>query len=187
MLVITLLISLTIAFILFSKLQRLYVYKTTVRKSFSEGAIDTSDNLLCDDTPDMMQADEHTTTVPQVSLYCQLHKLIESKKLYLDTELDVETVVKTLRTNKKYLYYAITENSDDNFRNIVNRYRIEEAKKNIELKIQNNESVNISELYLSSGFSSSVTFYRSFKLITGFTPKEYAIHLNDKEISYAMN
>lgn len=112
------------------------------------------------------------------SLYHQLHNAFNNERLYLNPELDINSIVKVLGTNKKYLYYAMNANSKDNFRNFVNRYRIEEAKRNIELKIQQKEKLNISELYLSTGFSSPVTFYRAFKSITGLTPKEYGMVLS---------
>jgi AraC-like DNA-binding protein len=82
-------------------------------------------------------------------------------------------VIKILGTNQKYLYHAINENSDSNFRSFLNRYRVDEAKRIIEQKIQKAEYLNLSEIYVKAGFNSSVSFYRAFKHITGLKPKEY--------------
>ena len=86
-------------------------------------------------------------------------------------------MVKILGTNQKYLYQAISENSDSNFRSFVNRYRIDEAKRIIEQKIHGKEVFNLSEIYIPSGFNSSGSFYRAFKSVTGLTPKDYAAEI----------
>jgi AraC-like DNA-binding protein len=108
-------------------------------------------------------------------LFIELREVFDSQKVYLDPELNINTVIKILGTNRKYLYQAITENSDSNFRNFINRYRVDEAKKIIEQKIRMKDEWNLSEIYASAGFNSPVSFYRAFKLVTGLTPKEYAI------------
>ncbi len=111
--------------------------------------------------------------VSQAMLFAELREAFEAQKLYLDPELNLKTVIKVLGTNKKYLYQAINENSD-NFRSFLNRYRVDEAKRIIEHKIRRKEELNLSELYVPAGFNSAVPFYRAFKLLTGLTPKNYA-------------
>jgi len=86
-------------------------------------------------------------------------------------------VIKLLGTNKKYLYDAISSNTDNNFRNFINRYRINHAKKIIEENIRLKSNTNLSELYHISGFNNTTSFFRTFKAITGLTPKEYAIEV----------
>ena len=112
--------------------------------------------------------------VSQALLFAELRDIFEVQKLYLDPELNLKTVIKVLGTNKKYLYQAINENSDNNFRSFLNRYRVDEAKKIIEHKIRTKEELNLSELYVPAGFNSAVPFYRAFKLVTGLAPKNYA-------------
>jgi AraC-like DNA-binding protein len=130
-----------------------------------------------------------TTKRTQVSLYNELHELFSTQKLHLNPDLDIEAVIKVLGTNKKYLYHAISENSEDNFRNFINRYRVNDAKEIIEQKIMDKASFNIADIYTQTGFNSSVTFYRAFKSVTGLTPKEYSIEftkeLEEEEAKYA--
>jgi len=64
----------------------------------------------------------------QTSLYTELRDVFDEQKLYLDPELNIKTVIKVLGTNQKYLYQAISENSENNFRSFLNRYRVDEAK-----------------------------------------------------------
>ena len=115
-------------------------------------------------------------------IFLELRELFETKKLYLNPNLDIDLVIKELGTNKKYLYYAINSNSE-NFRSFLNRYRIEEAKELIRNSIKNNTSPNFTEIYESTGFNSNVTFYRAFKSVTGLTPKEYATEYNNESNS----
>lgn len=106
-------------------------------------------------------------------LYCELRDTFEKQKLYLIPDINLNSVVKILGTNKRYLYEALSKSSDDNFRNFVNRYRINEAKLIIEQKIKNKEPLVIPDIWASTGFNSGASFYRAFNLITGLTPSEY--------------
>ncbi len=90
-------------------------------------------------------------------------------------------VIKILGTNQKYLYQAISENSESNFRSFLNRYRVDEAKRIIEQKIRMKEELNLSDIFSSAGFNSPVSFYRAFKSVTGLTPKEYATEIRIEE------
>ena len=64
----------------------------------------------------------------QAALFTELREVFDKQKLYLDPELNLKTVIRILGTNKKYLYQAISENSNINFRAFINRYRVDEAK-----------------------------------------------------------
>ncbi len=110
---------------------------------------------------------------PQIILYAELRETIEKQKLYLNPELNLQLLIKLLGTNKKYLYEAISSNTDNNFRNFVNRYRINHAKRIIEENISQKTSTNLSELYEICGFNNPTSIFKTFKTITGLTPKEY--------------
>jgi len=116
---------------------------------------------------------------PQSILYSDLRETIEKQKLYLNPELNLPMVIKLLGTNKKYLYEAISSNTDNNFRNFINRYRIDHAKRIIEENIRQKSNSNLSELYSIFGFNNSTSFYRTFKAITGLTPKEYSTEVEN--------
>jgi AraC-like DNA-binding protein len=107
-------------------------------------------------------------------IYQELRQLFESKKLYMNPELDIQMVLRELGTNKKYLYLALSNNKE-NFRSFVNRYRIEESKQLINEHIEIGNSILLSQIYTEVGFNSNVTFYRSFKSMTGLTPRDYVV------------
>jgi AraC-like DNA-binding protein len=79
-----------------------------------------------------------------------------------------------LGTNKKYLYEAIKYHGESNFRGIINRLRVNRAKKIIADQLSNGQTVAINTLYLESGFNANSTFYRIFKTYTGLSPVEYS-------------
>jgi AraC-like DNA-binding protein len=119
--------------------------------------------------PDMeMLSEDHK------ALYEQMIQLIETKKLYLNPKLDAKLIITQLGTNRTYLYNAINNNAAINFRDIINRYRVEEAKKLIASECDQGNPGNNTLIYQSAGFNSASTYYRTFKQHTGLTPLEYA-------------
>jgi AraC-like DNA-binding protein len=108
-------------------------------------------------------------------LFNKIIETIDNEKLFLNPELDQKTLIRILGTNKKYLYEAIKIHGELNFRGIINRLRINHAKKTIESNINEGTITNFTELYLTSGFNANSSFYRIFKSLTGLSPAEYAI------------
>lgn len=107
-------------------------------------------------------------------LFMELIDLIEKQKLYLDPELNQKSLVTLLGTNRQYLYEAIHQNSGENLRALVNRLRINDAKKIIEEAIISNEKINFTEINEKVGFNSYTTYYRAFKGLAGISPNEYS-------------
>ncbi len=99
--------------------------------------------------------------------------LIENSKLYLDPLLNQDKIIRLLGTNKNYLHEAISMHASENFRTIINQYRINESKKYIENRIINGEKISLSLIYEQVGFNSSASFYRVFKTDTGLNPHQY--------------
>jgi AraC-like DNA-binding protein len=107
-------------------------------------------------------------------LYFELRELLETKKLYLNPNLILEDLIKELGTNKKYLYYAIKSNYEDNFKSLLSDYRINHVKSLIVESIKTKKKIRMEEIQESSGFQSNASFFRVFKSKTGLTPLEYA-------------
>lgn len=110
-------------------------------------------------------------------LFIQIMDIVEQEKLYLSHELDQKYIIKRLNTNKRYVYEAIRVHGDHNFKGLLNRLRINEAKRIIQERLRAKEAVNLPEVYLSSGFNSKTSFYRTFKSITGLPPGDYVEQL----------
>lgn len=114
-------------------------------------------------------------------LFNEILDYIQVNKLYLDPKFNQQTLLNEFGSNRKYLYQAISKNGDDNFRGLINRFRINETKSQLELLLQNGELVDFSILAEKVGFNSYATFYRSFKNITGLTPNEYLKELQKEK------
>jgi len=135
-------------------------------------------NIEAVEEEDLIASDEEineelTADIPHHTLYLRFLDLLEDQKLYLNPDLHTQLIIRSLGTNKKYLYQAISLHSKDNFRGILNRYRVDEAKRIIEEKILSSSQIEMSEIFVQAGFNAAVSFYRSFKMYTGLTPKEY--------------
>jgi AraC-like DNA-binding protein len=125
-------------------------------------------------------AEERDELSPEKSLqiFSQIIEIIETEKLYLSPELDQKYIIKRLNTNKRYVYESVrVHGGDNNFKGLVNRLRINEAKRIIQERLQAKEDINLPDVYLSSGFTSKTSFYRTFKSITGLPPGDYVDQL----------
>jgi AraC-like DNA-binding protein len=110
-------------------------------------------------------------------LFTELMGYIQVNKLYLDPKLNQQNLVSEFGTNRKYIYEAISQNGDDNFRGLINRFRINEAKEQMEQLIKKGEAIDFAILAEKVGFNSYTTFYRAFKSFTGLTPGEFSKEL----------
>jgi AraC-like DNA-binding protein len=106
-------------------------------------------------------------------LFGEIVTFIKEKKLYLDPKLNQQSIVNHFGTNRQYIYEAISSSEEENFRGLINRLRVNEAKELMEKTLPIENSIDFNALSEKVGFNSYATFYRSFKSITGLTPNEY--------------
>ena len=106
-----------------------------------------------------------------VDTFSMVHFFFNNEEAYLKKRITIEDVVDRIGTTKKKVQKAILANSQLNFNDFVNSYRI---NRSIEL-IDSNYLIkkNLKSLSVESGFNSHQTFYRAFKKNKGCTPTEY--------------
>ncbi|MBK9488692.1 MAG: helix-turn-helix domain-containing protein [Haliscomenobacter sp.] len=109
--------------------------------------------------------------IDEIKLYNQLKKLMEVDKLYLSADLALKTVADLLDTNTKYLSQVVNHQAGLNFQQFVNYYRVDEAKRKITTDSLSN--LTLYGIALQCGFKNKSTFYKVFKELTGFTPKDF--------------
>ena len=108
---------------------------------------------------------EIATTTNKLSVEMQnrltgeLIELMQKKRAYRNPELRLDGIAKALNTNRTYLSTIIRENFEDNFMGLVNRYRIEEAKK----ILSDNNTLSMTEISEQVGFKSISSFNLFFK------------------------
>lgn len=97
----------------------------------------------------------------------QLELLIE-KKIFLTPNLKVSDLAKMLGTNSRYVQQVLNEEIGMSFSDFINRKRIDYA----EQLFASQPDMDINDVWSKSGFSSSSTFYRNYKMYKGKSPKK---------------
>lgn len=115
--------------------------------------------------------EEYINSVPELSNEDQ-NSIISDILLYLDKNhsenININTVAQALGYTSRHISRILSTLKIYNFRNLLNSFRIEHAKRLI--RKTNLKMIDIS---LESGFSNERSFYRAFQAIEGSTPKEY--------------
>ena len=99
----------------------------------------------------------------------RIDKVMEEQKLYQNSELKLQDVANALGTNRRFISESINSQVGCSFSQFVNTYRIEHAKQ----LLRKNAGQKIADVYYESGFANETTFFRTFKSVTGMTPKEW--------------
>lgn len=100
-----------------------------------------------------------------------LINLFDSEKIYKENDISLEMVAQRLNTTRHNASQVINEHFKMNFHELVNKYRIEEAKSILGTDYQKN--LNIIDVAYEVGYNNKVTFNKAFKKDTKLTPSEY--------------
>ena len=107
-------------------------------------------------------------------LYEKLIFHLEHTKAYLNEDYSLKSLAKDLKSNVTYVSKAINSIDDQNFYHLINHYRIEELKKEINNNLKSgNKNYTLEYYFTKYGFKSQSTFNKAFKKNTGITPTEY--------------
>jgi len=106
-----------------------------------------------------------------IELKDQLVELFEKDKIYRENHLTLAMLAEKLNTTKHSASQIINEHFNINFNELVNTYRIEEAK---ELLLSDkNNNLHIIDIVYRVGFNNKVSFSRAFKKYAKTTPTQY--------------
>ncbi len=114
------------------------------------------------------------TTIPAETVSKTLGLLktaMDSDKLYLDPELTVEKVGRHLELAPKTISFVLNQHLQKSFNTFINEYRVEAVKQR--LIDPASEHLTLTGIAFECGFNSQATFQRTFKQMTGASPKEY--------------
>lgn len=106
----------------------------------------------------------------------RLIKLFEEQKPFLKPNLTINEVSQSIYTNKTYLSRVINEAMNKNFSQLLNYYRIEEAKS----IFYSNMSISMDDLCVKSGFGSMAAFTIAFRIYAGTTPSDWCKEQKEK-------
>ncbi len=104
-------------------------------------------------------------------ILASLNTYMENEKAYLNPELSLEMLSKSVNIPRHHISQAINLKLDVNFNDYVNLQRIENAKK--ELLNPAKQHLTIAAIAFESGFNSISTFNEAFKKNTSMTPSEF--------------
>jgi AraC-like DNA-binding protein len=100
-----------------------------------------------------------------------LLNLLGNRKIFKINNLTLERLSVELETNRHNTSQVINEHFNVNFFELINQYRINEAKSILENDIRKN--MNIIDVAYEVGYNNKVTFNKSFKKATNLTPSQY--------------
>lgn len=110
------------------------------------------------------------TSEKKMSLFQRLERLMQEEEVYKENLLTKERVADLLGTNRTYLSQVINEQTQQNFTQYINNYRINEA---IRLLSDPKNDILLKAVAAEVGFSSMSTFYKIFQNTVGIPPKQY--------------
>lgn len=98
-------------------------------------------------------------------------ELMEEGKLYLQAELTLQELADKLKAPSYQVSQAINDGLQKTFYDLVNGYRVEEAKRLLlDPKSRTNKILAVA---FDAGFNSKTTFNTVFKKFTGLTPSDF--------------
>ncbi len=103
-------------------------------------------------------------------LSAYLHDLIENEKLYLNPMFERQTLIEITGLSKERIGAAFSQGSEyERLTTLVRELRLSHA-----IRLMNEHpEMSLEQVCTASGFSNTVSFYRSFKTKFGMTPSEY--------------
>ena len=113
-------------------------------------------------TPETSEED-----VPQ--LMQRINDVMESQKLYKNSELKLSDLANAVGSNRRSISDCINSQAGCSFNQYINTFRTEHAKR----IIRQYPDRKLSDIYVESGFANETSFFRTFKALTGMTPKEW--------------
>ncbi len=99
----------------------------------------------------------------------RLDVLMKEEKLFLDENLSLDSLARSLLISRHQLSRILNEIHSKSFRDYVNHFRIEEAKR----RLCRPGDLTIMRVAFDVGFNNKATFNAQFSRLTGMTPLEY--------------
>lgn len=115
------------------------------------------------------EASESMAAEASAELMVRINQAMKSQKLYQNSDLKVTDLAAALGTNRRTVSDCINSQKGCTFTQFVNIYRVDHAKR----MMRQNPDKKIVDIYLESGFANEGSFFRTFKAVTGMTPKEW--------------
>jgi AraC-like DNA-binding protein len=101
----------------------------------------------------------------------KLIKMLQTDNVFTNPDLSLKMLADELNTNTTYLSAIVNTHFNSNLKTLINKYRIEKARK---LMISDQyKNYSMDGIAAEVGFRSRSGFYTAFKTVTGLTPTIY--------------
>ncbi len=156
----------------------LYIsYMAFVQPSIFRNSIIIDEKTSTEDKLETENKDRYQNSglTPSLSLELKekLTHLLDNEKVFKQNDLTLQKLSEYLGTTRHNTSQVINEHFSLNFFDLINTYRITEAKRLLEIKSSDHNNLNIIDIAYEVGFNNKVSFNRSFKKYNKTTPSEY--------------
>jgi AraC-like DNA-binding protein len=144
----------------------LYIaYMSFVQHNIFKGELEAHDMLLI--------KYQKSSLTPGLSneLKKELTKVLLEDKIYKQNNISLDILSEKLNTTRHSMSQIINEHFKMNFFELINTFRIQEAKKILDEDVHGN--LNIIDVAYEVGYNNKVTFNKAFKKETSLTPTQY--------------
>lgn len=107
----------------------------------------------------------------RIKIKKKLDYLLQSDKIFKESSISIKDLADKIGVLPKHLSQVINEDYKHNFFDLINGFRVEEAK--VMLTKYSNDEKNVLEILYETGFNSKTSFNLAFKKHTGQTPTAY--------------
>ena len=131
---------------------------------------------ILDNQENILSQDETTLIDSQKRILQNILVQFDERKIYLNSQLNIMDVVRTVGTNRTYISNIINQQFNQNFCNFVNSYRVNELKQ----ILVENPDFTIDMLSEKCGFGSAISLKRAVHSRTGKSLNEWKKQFQDK-------
>jgi AraC-like DNA-binding protein len=153
------------------KQNEIYGVLSEDRKIQSHTDITKTDDITMVSVETVLSVENALSKELKETLFQRLDYLLTNERIFLNSALNSHDLAKLLNTNRTYLSIVIQEKFNTNFYNLINSYRVEEAKKY--LSHEEFHKYTLDAIAEMSGFATRTVFYRTFKRLVNETPAEF--------------
>lgn len=163
-------VSLHIFFVGYMGIKQREIYKSSPGDVSIDLPFQTG-NDISENSTEITKKTSIVTPELRAEILTKIDELMKDKKIYLQEDLSLYDLAQALDIHKNYLSHIINDSLETNFYNLINSYRIDEAKKM--LLDPEFDHLSIEGIAQSVGFKSRSVFYPVFKKFVGVTPTEF--------------
>ena len=110
----------------------------------------------------------------------KLLTIMETEKPYLDANLSLRELARRVGCSKENLSQVINAQTALNFKNFINKYRVEAAK--LKLADPRENQFVLMKIALDVGFNSKSVFNAAFRKFAGKSPSQYRTEAQIREV-----